>query len=93
MMEHALTLDEAAIVAANQATKASAELLQYFRDGPHSGVCAFENDVTGMLAEALKLAIEIEDTPQARQHMDAGELALFDDLKAAVGTFIAGWVG
>lgn len=91
-MDLALTLDEAAVQAARQASRAAAELLQYFRDGPHSGVCAFESDVTGMLAEALKLTLEIEDTPQAKAFMDAEELALHANLQAAVGEFIAGWM-
>jgi hypothetical protein len=40
----------------------------------------------------LKLSIEIEDTPKGRDLMEPDELALFDGLKLAVGTFIAGWV-
>lgn len=88
-----LTTDEAALLAASQANKAVAALLQFQRDGAHSAISPFENDVAGPLAEALGLVLDLELTDTGRKLMDADELQLFTGLRAAVDTFLAGWVG
>ena len=92
-MTTCLTLEEAALQAASQTTKAAAELLQFHRDGPHSAVSAFANDVVGPMAEALKLVLEIEPTEVGQCHMEAAELQLHLDLKAALDAFLIGWIG
>ena len=93
--DHALNTHEAAIVAAAQATEATAELLRFAREGEINDRNAFdaEVDVVAKLAEALKLALEIEDHPRADTYLDADELALLNNLKAATAAFIAGWNG
>ena len=58
-----LTMDEAAIVAAAQASEATVELLRFTREGPFSERAAFGDDVVAKLAEALKLAIDIDEKP------------------------------
>jgi hypothetical protein len=93
-MEHALTNQEAAILAAAQATEATAELLRYAREGASTERYAFhvDVDVPAKLAEALKLAIEIEGDPLP-YYLDKDELAHLAKLKAAINAFLAGWVG
>lgn len=94
-MEHALTNQEAAIVAAAQATEATAEILRYAREGDINERNAFdpETDVTLKLAEALKLSLDIDDHPRPDTYLDADEIALLTNLKAATTAFIAGWYG
>lgn len=86
-----LTNTEAAIVAAAQASEATAELLRYAREGADSERRAYgEAEPVEMLAEALKLAIEIQlgDKPIATD-----ERAKLDGLHATLTDFIEGWAG
>ncbi len=87
-----LTLDEAAILAASQAVEATAELLLYSREGPHSDTVAFEGEVVCKLAEALKLAIDIEDTGGS-DFLDEDEKALIASLQSNLIAFLEGWAG
>lgn len=95
-MEHAFTPDEAAIVAASQAAEAVAELLRYAREGAASTHGAFAEEVVGKLAEAIKLAIEIDAEallPGPATTLQADELELFVNLRHAVDALLDGWVG
>jgi hypothetical protein len=95
-MDHAFTPEEAAIVAAAQAAEATTELLRFVREGPHSDRCAFDVEVVGKLAEALKLAIDIENVPDAsgpETFLDDQEIALLTNLKASLTAFLEGWAG
>ena len=93
--DHALNTHEAAILAAAQATEATVELLRFAREGANNDRNAFdlEYDPIARLAEALKLALEIEDHPRPDTYLDADELALLENLKAATTAFVAGWMG
>lgn len=96
MVEHALTSNEAAIVAAAQTADVTAELLRFAREGAASPTFAFSDEVVGMLAEAIKLAIEIDAEtvlPGPNTHLDQNELELFVNLRAAAAAFIDGWCG
>lgn len=94
-MEHALNTDEAAIVAASQASEAVAELLRFAREGAHSQTSPFGEEVVAKLAESLKLALDIEDGLQADQatYLDDDEIEQLGNLKIAVAAFLEGWVG
>jgi hypothetical protein len=95
MSDHAFTPEEAAIVAASQATEATAELLRYAREGAATNRAAFTEEVVGKLAEALKLAIEIDADavlPGPNSTLDPDEQALFVNLRGAAEAFIDGWV-
>jgi hypothetical protein len=85
-----LTETEAAIIAAAQATEATAELLRFAREGGVSDASAFDTEVTAKLAEALKLAIDIEGEAA---FLDDEEGALRNQLANALSRFIEGWVG
>ncbi|BCA60213.1 hypothetical protein [Sphingomonas sp. HMP6] len=89
-MSH-LTVEAAAILAASQATEATAELLRFAREGQYSTRIPFAENVTGLLAEALKLALEI-DTPGDEALIEAEDRALFANLKTSLAAFIEGWV-
>lgn len=85
---------EAAIVAAAQATEATAELLRFAREGAYSDRSAFgEAEPVAKLAEALSLALDIDAPDPATTHLDDDELALLADLKTSLTRFLAGWVG
>lgn len=93
-MEHALTNERAAIIAASQASEALSELLRYISEGPDSARSPFgETDVVAKLAEALKLSLEIEGHPRPDTYLDEDELAILERLKATVTDFLAGWAG
>jgi hypothetical protein len=93
-MDHAFTNERAAIIAASQASDATAELLRYISEGPYSDRTPFgETDVVAKLAEALNLSLDLEGEPRPDTHLDDDELALLANLKIAVSSFIAGWVG
>lgn len=82
----------AAHLAAHQAVIAVGELLRYGRHGSFSRAIPFEEEVALKLAEALKLAIEIEN-PQEHEGMDPEARALFLDLHRAASALIEGWPG
>ncbi|MBV2147916.1 hypothetical protein KRZ98_06375 [Sphingobium sp. AS12] len=88
-----LTLEESAIVAAAQASEAVSELLRFAREGNYTEASPFNDEVVAKLAEALKLAIGIDDTPHKSCWLDANELALFANLRAAAVAFLEGWAG
>ncbi|MFY9351662.1 MAG: hypothetical protein WBL20_07810 [Sphingobium sp.] len=92
-MEHAFTPEEAAIVAASQASEATAELLRFIRQGAYSERAPFDVEVTGKLAEALKLSIDIEGDPAPDSILDDDERKLLTDLRDALVAFLEGWVG
>lgn len=82
----------AAIVAAAQASDATAELLRYAREGAYGQRSAFgETEPTPNLAQALKLAIEIELAEDGI--LDEEERASLGQLAAACARFIDGWMG
>ena len=87
-----LTNNEAAIVAAAQASDATSELLRYAREGAYGQRSAFgETEPTPKLAEALMLSIEIELAED--KILDDDERESLDQLKAAAARFIEGWMG
>lgn len=91
-MNDALNLTEAALLAAQQATEATAALLLYVREGPFNDRIAFEEEVGQKLAEALGLALDIEAGDDAGVLSDE-EKALCTDLRDAVRRFLEGWAG
>ncbi len=93
LADQAFTIEEAAIVAAQQATEAVAELLRFHREGAFSERSAFAEEVVGKLAEALNLAMEIEGDPEQSGYLDWEEVEWFRKLKQAVTAFISGWAG
>lgn len=94
MTEHAYTMEEAALAAAAQATEASVELIRFAREGAYSDRSTFADiEVVGKLADALKLALEIEGDPSPETYLDEDERALLTNLRDSVTAFLAGWVG
>lgn len=85
--------EEAAMLAAAQAAEATVELIRFGREGAYTTRSPFAEEVTGKLAEALKLAIEIEGGPEGTGCLDEDERQLVRDLYTSVTAFIAGWVG
>ncbi|PHQ62850.1 MAG: hypothetical protein COC10_09345 [Sphingobium sp.] len=92
-MHDGLTCEEAAIIAAAQATEATGELLRFIREGAYSERSAFDVEVVGKLAESLKLALDIEGEPGSGSYLDDEEKALLANLRASVANFLEGWVG
>lgn len=88
-----LTEQEAATVAAAQAAEATVELLRFIREGAYNSRAPFGEEVVGKLAEALKIAIDIEGGPEETGCLDEEERDLMRGLHSAVSAFIAGWVG
>lgn len=88
-----VTTTEAAIIAAAQATEATAELLRFAREGAYSDAAPFDEEVVCKLAEALKLAIGIEGDPGDRSYLDPDEHELLGQLEAALARFVEGWAG
>lgn len=89
-MSH-LTNPEAAIIAAAQASEACTELLRYAREGGFSDRHAFgDAEPAEKLAEALKLAIEIElgDEP-----VGIDDRVKLNELHGVLTDFIEGWAG
>jgi hypothetical protein len=89
-----LTEDEAALEAAVQSSRATAELLRFAREGEYSTSFAFDTEVTASLAAALLLAVGLE-TPRLpaliKQFGSHGEPELVADLTNALRRFLAGW--
>lgn len=86
-----LTNEEAAIVAAAQASEACTELLRYARQGASSDRHAFgDAEPVEKLAEALKLAIDLQlgDDP-----VITADRAKLDELHGMLTDFIEGWAG
>ncbi|GGZ02429.1 hypothetical protein [Novosphingobium colocasiae] len=88
-----MTAPANALIAAAQASEAVAELLRFHREGPNWPAPFGDIEVTCKLAEALKLAAEIE-----RDSLHDG--AAFDEEREALGqlihacgNFIEGWAG
>lgn len=75
-----------AIAAAAQAADATAELLVFAREGPLTAHGNFNNEPVEKLADACKLAIEVE---QASGASDDDR----DQLYAALVRYLEGWVG
>lgn len=86
-----LTNTEAAIVAAAQASEATTELLRYVREGAYGTTTAFsEAEPVMKLAEALKLAIEIDTGSDT---VTTDDQALRDNVHGVLTDFIEGWAG
>ena len=88
-----LTEKEAATAAAAQAAEVLVELLRFIGEGAFSSHTAFADEVVGKLAEALKIAIDLESGPEKTGCLNEEERDLMRDLHSAVSAFIAGWVG
>jgi hypothetical protein len=90
-----LTETEAALAAAANATEATAELIRFAREGAWRDDNPFEDEVCGKLADALKLAFEIEREPifnPVTQPEDfAAEKALRDNLITSLTAYLEGW--
>lgn len=85
--------DRRALIAASQASEAATELLRYFAEGPASDRAFGDVDVICKLAEALKLAADIECEhlePFPHTHHEMGETRR---LAATCAQFIEGWAG
>jgi len=88
----ALTASEAALAAAEHASRATAELLRFARDGEFGAGVPFAEEVAEKLATALALAIGIDGDGifKADEHPDhhAREAALRKTLRAACIAFV-----
>lgn len=62
-LDRALTTDQAAVLAAQLASEAAAELLRFAREGEASAGATFEDEVVEKLAEAVFHALGIEGGP------------------------------
>ena len=80
-----LTPPSLALAAASQATEATAELIRFVHEGPQLRA-AFADDTIEKLADALKLALEVE-------HQAGASDSERDQLHAAVCCYLDGWVG
>jgi len=76
-----------ALAAAHQASEAITELMRYAREG-EAGFTAFGNvEVIEKLADALKMAIDIDDGGEPSHDEERKQLY------AALGNYIEGWMG
>jgi hypothetical protein len=83
-----------ALAAARQAQEAAAEIIRFVHEGPHYRRPPFGDDVEVVehLADALKLALEVENAEcRADAHPDDAEMR--NELLNAVTRFLDGWVG
>jgi len=76
-----------ALVAANQAADATAELLTFAREGALGGVTNFVDDPVAKLADACKLAIEADRAGGGGYDHET------DLLHRELCRFLEGWVG
>lgn len=79
-----------AVAAAAAGTTASAELLRYSREGDATVSFALEPDTIEQLADALKMAIEIE-LPAIERQGDREGAEMLGQLAGACVRFIEGW--
>lgn len=86
---------ETAIVAAHQAVDAAAELLRFAREGAACNWPFGDAEPLEKLAEALKIALEIElEHIECQTHPDfADEKQMKGQMLAACTRFIEGWAG
>lgn len=86
---------ELAIVAAQQVNEAATSLLLFVREGAATDWHAFDAEVTGLLAEALRSALTI-DAPRlhAPPELDpeGDERRRAADLIAAINRYLEDWV-
>lgn len=84
-----------ALLAAAQASEATTELLRFAREGEQNDCFAFDGEVMEKLAEALKLAIDLElprmAVAQQRFSGDEDGREAVTMLHAALVSFIEGW--
>ena len=85
-----LTLPQAALIAAAQASEATTELIRYHREGPAGWTAFGDIEVIEKLAEALALAINLE-LPNLDPASGSGETEALLALQAAAKTYIVGW--
>lgn len=73
-----------AVAGANSAAEATVELIRYVREGPSRDDPALDNEVIEKLADATKMAIDVE-----REHnaIDAER----EELHASLCTYLEGW--
>lgn len=88
-----LSNERASLIAASQASEAVHELLRFYQEGPASDRAFGDVEVVSKLAEALKLACDIEchflaDFPHAKE--EHGEVSRLGGICA---NFIEGWAG
>lgn len=89
--------DRDSLIAATQAGNAMVELLRFHAEGPQAWRAFDDVEVICLLAEALKLAcdIEIEHLEQLRERNPSipDEIAAVDQLRRAAAKHIEGWAG
>lgn len=90
MTDHAFTMEKAALAAASQAAEATGELIRFAREGEYSTQSPFGTEVVGQLADALKIAMEMQ--PDGPPLMNEVERQIMADLKVALDRFLEGWV-
>lgn len=86
-----MTEQDFALTAGAAASEATSELLRFAREGEHSASFAFDGEVVSQLAEALKIAIDLEAprVPTDDPH-DLEFAASLTELRAAVETYLEG---
>jgi len=84
-----------ATAAASQAAEATVELLRFSREGEHSPEFAFEEEAVAKLADALKIALDIEAQrlPACIDRFgdDREASELLNQLQGALTRFLEGW--
>ncbi|WP_066483623.1 MULTISPECIES: hypothetical protein [unclassified Sphingomonas] len=81
-----------ALAAASSAANALAELLRFAREGePPVANGAFEPDTIEQLADALKLAIDVELPAVLANGIDQEGAEMLAQLSAALARFLEGW--
>ncbi|HEX8400491.1 MAG TPA: hypothetical protein VF628_02180 [Allosphingosinicella sp.] len=77
------TTEQLGRAAAHQAARATQELVRFVAEGPH-GHTAFEEDTIEYLADALKIALEIDHAVGSSDPERA-------QLHTALSTYLGGW--
>lgn len=81
-----------ALAAGASASEATTELLRFAREGEHSARFAFECEVVTKLADALRIAAELEQPRiPTDDPLDVGLLESLGELHAGLIKFLAAW--
>ena len=86
-----IDVNDAALIAACQASDAIAEVLRFVKEGPAYDTSPFNDDPVAKLAEATLAIAQIE--ANTCQVIDEDEREALGQLAAACAKFIEGWAG
>lgn len=84
---------QVALASASQATEAVAELIRFAREGAQTRRPPFGDvEVVEQLADALKMAIEVEHAELADDLSHPDDAEMRNQLLAALSRFLDGWM-